>query len=267
MKDSRRYSGFSLVELLVVIGIIAVLIAILLPALQTARQDAQRVACESNLRQIGQIFDIYANEYYGYYPGLFGFEGYTGQVIQNYDQMGSTIETMQAFHQGLMGTPSNIGMKDLIWLCPSDNDPFDAPIGPGADIRYISYLPNEMAWRGALPSSWEAPTLPIDETYNRAIKPEHINCTVVSGGLSDVIMLAEGYFAGVTCAFYQNDPPTDQFLRGGRIAATYDNMLYRHTNFTNLNVLYFDGHVGTVNYKDCYNGFATMLTWPDPYDH
>jgi prepilin-type N-terminal cleavage/methylation domain-containing protein/prepilin-type processing-associated H-X9-DG protein len=70
---SLRRRGFTLVEILVVVGIIAMLIALLLPSLSKAREAANRVACAANLRSIGQGFFLYANDNKGDYPRTWWF--------------------------------------------------------------------------------------------------------------------------------------------------------------------------------------------------
>src|SRR5688572_9050317 len=75
---SRR-RAFTLVELLVVIGIIAVLIAILLPSLNAARRESNRVKCLASLREIGLGFHMYALAYKDKWPCAVHDAGVTGQ--------------------------------------------------------------------------------------------------------------------------------------------------------------------------------------------
>jgi prepilin-type processing-associated H-X9-DG protein/prepilin-type N-terminal cleavage/methylation domain-containing protein len=69
---SRKIAGFTLVELLVVIGIIALLISVLLPALAKARESARRVQCLSNLKQLSNAVIMFANDHHSYMPGRGG---------------------------------------------------------------------------------------------------------------------------------------------------------------------------------------------------
>ncbi len=65
----KKRNAFTLVELLVVIGIIAVLIAMLLPALKKVRESAYAVKCQSNMRSLVLAFQMFGNDHNGYLPG------------------------------------------------------------------------------------------------------------------------------------------------------------------------------------------------------
>jgi prepilin-type N-terminal cleavage/methylation domain-containing protein len=114
----RRRTAFTLVELLVVIGIIAVLIGMLLPALNKAREHSRRVACLSNLRSVHQMFVIYAQSNKDQIPiGVSGNEYQYNYVI--WRDLG--VGRYQAFGllhmMGLMQDPR-------VFYCPGDESPF-----------------------------------------------------------------------------------------------------------------------------------------------
>jgi prepilin-type N-terminal cleavage/methylation domain-containing protein/prepilin-type processing-associated H-X9-DG protein len=265
INNVRRRTAFTLVELLVVIGIIAVLIAILMPALNRAREEARLTQCASNLRQIGQFFNAYAMEYNGFYPAIFGLFSPTGNSSDNdgyYDQFGNLEVVMQAFELNVdskafvYSQPTvNPSIRPPIWFCPSDIDPAHDPAG--GDWRETSYHANFAAWVAARPHSESI----AGTAWYRAIKPDRIYGTAYYTQPSACIMLAEA--TSINYILYNQTPAGDSsFADYGRISAPpadQDRLLYRHfSNYSTMNALYFDGHVESINYLNCLTAFESI---------
>jgi type II secretory pathway pseudopilin PulG len=114
---SSHYRAFSIVELLVVIGIIAILVSLLMPALTKVRQQAQTTQCAAQLRQLGQAIVLYANNNNGYTPTWSGVHYYVnGQPIA-FD--GST-DTQLSWTE--LVAPYFVKPDARIYRCPSFGD-------------------------------------------------------------------------------------------------------------------------------------------------
>jgi prepilin-type N-terminal cleavage/methylation domain-containing protein len=126
MRCISKSKGFTLVELLVVIGIIALLISILLPALNRARDKAIRIKCLAQLRQLGQMAFIYAANYKGHLPiGAMALNANGGQTA-NLNEEYVTDEMYTAF--GFKDIEDSLGNWNglplaPVWVCPSNPNP------------------------------------------------------------------------------------------------------------------------------------------------
>lgn len=236
--DSGRKSAFTLVELLVVIGIIAMLISMLLPALSRARDAASAAQCMSNLRQQGVAEQMYMSDSGGAFISPYQLTPKFTYVNHPY-----IFEYMPMLYQ-------TAGAQT--WRCPVDNfyDSFSGvidrigypePIRGTPDIAY-SYALNfdlpsigHAIYRGPglIPYQYFDPWLgaKVTASANTALLLE----TFSSAGL--------GY-----------NSPTEFFR-------------FSHVKNTSMNVLFLDGHVEAMTPKQFMPGNPTSDTrqWPHGY--
>jgi prepilin-type N-terminal cleavage/methylation domain-containing protein/prepilin-type processing-associated H-X9-DG protein len=276
---SRRFAprivrrAFTLVELLVVVGIITILIALLLPALSGAREHANRIKCLATLRSMGQAAQIHAQEHRGYMP-LAGIQpmGAWPEAVGDATMKKYTYYSIDRPREGrppylaaplsvslgqYMGLPLALGSggalqdslrSELVYrhfTCPSDPEP---PTGstivgytaPGPDER-MSYLYN-MPLLGLTPTGMGLPGLGGNVAQVR--RP------------SEVFLFADGQ-GGVPPPtrslpnFGVRDGETlyDYWRVLGKLGSPFPNLdLQRHRR--RINVVFVDGHGETVTLPD-----------------
>jgi prepilin-type N-terminal cleavage/methylation domain-containing protein/prepilin-type processing-associated H-X9-DG protein len=274
-----RRAGFTLVELLVVIGIIALLISILLPALNAARRQADRVKCLAGLQQIGQAYHLYAVDNQGWWPvGLHHWISPAGPARQKrwHDFIGKYLVGHDLNWQGTQASsvePQIWDIKDrnnVLWGCPA----WQRATKVGATLTVdpaVNFHPGyAMSWYPVGPVMTNFPTdLRRFRAYIWQGSSEGRYYRQVQWkGASENGLIVESVHGNLTIPLpnpgypYQPEGPTAfptepdggsnafDFNRHGRLRTG------NKQDDPSMNMLFADGHADTVSFRQAYRAVA-----------
>ena len=228
MSDRRASQGFTLVELLVVVGIIAVLISILLPALNRARDAARTVNCAANLRQIGTCFSYYANESGGWLMAI-------GRLSPDSKYFNWVDFSNQKYFKGR--PVEDLKRPPGVWACPASEAVTYTGTGATSDYTRNFFTGRDTTW---------GPSTNLYAPYKLTRVREPSRGMVAGDGLT--YSTTSGYAPVGTLACYvglyqgwhgNGNPVATQrgYCPGG--------FGFRHGGNRLANVLFLDSHVET----------------------
>jgi prepilin-type processing-associated H-X9-DG protein/prepilin-type N-terminal cleavage/methylation domain-containing protein len=269
----RRKSAFTLVELLVVIGIIAILIGVLLPTLAAARKSANMLKCQATMREIGLALQMYAQSSKGYMPagrqGMYDFNHGSIQLTQAWCFWWMRLQ-QQKLIPGLDDPTRGVA------ICPSDDTPYwpyhEYPNNRNLQTSYGLNPFMSVATDGIPPYQF-APEFPKRAPLGVCDNYGHRQRKVLGvKNAAEVIVCAEireGWFPNWFA------PNTFEAAQAG--SEWFDWDWYRHSSSGRpgkktpgrMNVLWLDGHVAIANRgKDQPSYFKNEIyaaAWWGPY--
>src|SRR5579863_10546457 len=138
---SENERGFTLIEMMIVVAIIAILVAILVPNFMRARAQAQTAACEANLKEIATALELYQTDHQSY-PNAAALTNVTNTDpnIGPYLRQTPIDPVAPAGNYQYETTGYNTGDATYLIVCPGSHDPGTlAPIGGSTTKVHITY--------------------------------------------------------------------------------------------------------------------------------
>jgi prepilin-type N-terminal cleavage/methylation domain-containing protein/prepilin-type processing-associated H-X9-DG protein len=261
-----KWRGFTVIELVVVIVIIVVVAAITLPRIARSREKAARVACQSNLKQMGLIFKTYANESLGEkFPTVGrGFAAIDGPALYPDYMTDDTLLVCPSDSDAVAfldrGGPDGVGF----WyeLDANGNRRVDPSRFSALSYLYMGWVATEAAHLENVGGILSAHGLTLNNNIDHPIKDEDLD-TTGSGGLGPGTGNAGGdtiyrIRMGIEWELYPDrvQHPTVIALPQSTIPLLFDTVSTDIGSFnhvpTGANVLYVDGHIEFVRYPENY---------------